>query len=138
VQGEDRVLTIASEETREVLQTALERHGMTTVSAGRLQGGVSLASQVRPQLIVVDIESVDAKSEPLLALMAEPADAEGPRLLVLGTYRCQGKPLAQREFVSKPYQYGVLIRRIEELIGEGGACRHCSSSAGPIKEPALN
>ena len=27
---------------------------------------------------------------------------------------------------------------IEEIIGESGTCRHCSSSAGPIREPALN
>jgi len=139
VSGQRRVLIVdPSEETREVLQTVLERHGVTIMSAERLQGGLTLARQCQPDLIVLDIESVNAQNEHIVTSLTGPSEADHPRLLILGTFRHQGESFPSGEFISKPYQYGALIRKIEEIIGESGTCRHCSSSAEPIREPALN
>jgi hypothetical protein len=38
-------------------------------------------------------------------------------IVVLGTLQRHTSPLATGHFVSKPYQYAALIRRIEELLG---------------------
>jgi DNA-binding NtrC family response regulator len=131
-----RVLIVDScEETCEVLKTVLERHGVT-VSSDRLSADWTIAGRDRPDVIVLDIESVDAASCRWLTPLAESSETEHPRLLVLGTFRRQGEAFPKGEFVAKPYQYGALIRKIEELIGESGPCPHCSSSAGPTKEPA--
>jgi DNA-binding response OmpR family regulator len=139
VSDQHRVLIVdSSEETREVLQTVLERHGVATMSSDRLCRGVALARENQPDLIVLDLESVDASHKELLGPLMEPAGADVPHLLILGTFRRQGELFPQGEFVSKPYQYGALIRKIEELIGEAGPCRHCSSSAGSTKAPALS
>jgi CheY-like chemotaxis protein len=128
----------SSEETREVLQTVLERHGVTTMSADQWNAGLALARENPPALIVLDVESIDAEQADFLTPLTEPAQAERPRLLLLGTFRRQRASFPDGEFVLKPYQYGALIRKIEELIGESGSCRHCSSSAGPTREPASN
>ena len=134
-----RVLIVDScKETREVLKTVLEQHGVATTSYDRFSADLTLAGRNQPDLIVLDIESLDADSRHLLTPLAESSETEHPRLLILGTFRRQGEAFPNGEFVSKPYQYGALIRKIEELIGESGPCPHCSSSAGPIKEPALN
>jgi CheY-like chemotaxis protein len=112
-----RVLIVdSSEETRVVLQTVLERHGVTTMASGRLNGGLTLARANQPDLIVLDIESVDAENRHLLTPLLEPSETEQPQWLFLGTFRRQEESLPNGEFVSKPYQYGALIRKIEELL----------------------
>jgi CheY-like chemotaxis protein len=139
VNGQHRVLIVdPSEETREVLRTMLERRGVTATTASRLPGKTALAQDPRPDLIVLDMESIDAQNNVKTTQLAYSSCSEQPQLLLLGTYRRQKDSFPSGEFVSKPYQYGSLIRKIEELIGESGTCRHCSSSAGPTKGPALS
>ena len=70
-----------------------------------------------------------------------PAPQHQTRFVLLGSLRRQGNGLPGGEFVAKPYHYGLLIRKIEELldnIRESGPCRHCSSSAGSTRAAALN
>jgi CheY-like chemotaxis protein len=158
-----------SEETREVLQTVLERRGVRTMSAGKAQTGLELARRHRPELIVLDLELDDMPAEQF----ARPAEQEclpaqqqpsmltsstyssaarpeyEPYLVVLGSLRGRRGPMPNGEFVAKPYHYGPLIRRIEELL-EGqagpetslpqqlghGLCQRYSSSAAPIRGAA--
>ncbi len=49
-----------SEETREVLQTVLERRGVRTLAASKAEAGLELAERHHPDLIVLDLESWDA------------------------------------------------------------------------------
>ncbi len=126
-----------AEETREVLETVLERRGISTRSAGRLLAGLALARQAPPDLMVVDLESIDDAGHDWSPFGELPADHR-PKLLLLGTFRRQGDSFPGGDFLRKPYEYAVLIRKIEELIGESGPCPPCSSSAAPIKEPALS
>ncbi len=146
------------EETREVLRTILERRGVKTVAAAKARQGWKLAQQHRPDLIVLDLELESAAEEfgsaPSMAAKGavvttdcggcdeERTDYE-PRLVLLGNLRrLEGLP-STGEFVSKPYHYGLLLRRIEELLeshgnraGESGLCRRCSLSAEPTRAAA--
>jgi hypothetical protein len=119
-----------SEETREVLQAVLERRGLRTLAAGRTQKGLELARQHHPDLIVLDLDLDDTPAEQFSALPydakcgagvppAAPDEAYRPRLVLLGTWRRRRQRLPDGEFVSKPYHYGPLICKIEELLKEG-------------------
>ena len=129
--GQQSVLIVdRSEETREVLQTALERRGVRTLSAARAEKGLELARQHHPDLVVLDLEMDDMPSEQF---------SDQPRLVILGSLRRQGNCLPGGEFVAKPYHYGLLIRKIEELLAvtrETASCRHCLSSAESIRAAA--
>lgn len=103
-----------SEETREVLQTALERRGMRILSTNRAGQGLELAQQHHPDLIVLDLEVDGTESEDLSASFAEHSRHDHTALVMLGTVRRNRAPEA--EFVSKPYHYGPLVRKIEELL----------------------
>jgi DNA-binding NarL/FixJ family response regulator len=99
----------SSEETREVLQTALQRRGLRTFSAAGATQGLELARRHHPDLIVLDVD------EGLSAPFAEHSRTEHAPLVLLGSIR-RGKPPADGEFVAKPYHYGPLVRKIEELL----------------------
>ncbi len=120
-----------SEETREVLQTALQRRGMRTLSASRVKSGIELARRHRPDLIVLDLELDDSAPEGSSASLVEEFRQERTPVILLGR-ACRGHGgLPSGEFVAKPYHYAPLIRRIEELldgcaIGESGPCHRCS------------
>jgi hypothetical protein len=158
--GQRSVLIVdQSEETREVLQTALERRGVRTLATGRAEKGLELARRHQPDLVVLDLEMDDMPADGFCACGAgvPPADSRAgetpapqfetstvpyePRLILLGSLRRQGNHLPGGEFVAKPYHYGLLIRRIEELLDntrESVSCRRCSSSAESTKGAGLN
>jgi CheY-like chemotaxis protein len=135
-----------SEETREVLQTVLERHGVRTLSAGHSAAGLELARQHHPDLIVLDLEldDVDRCAAELAADWPQntPARQYQPHLVLLGNLRRWRDRAQGGEFVPKPYHYGPLIRKIEELLAHeqqgNRPCQRSSSSAAPTKAPALN
>ena len=118
-----------SDDTREVLQTALQRRGCRTLATGRAKAGLDLARRHRPDLIVLDLELDDSGGEDFSARFAEQSRTHGTRLVMLGSVwdqpigRCPPSVGARRvalpegELVPKPYHYGPLIRRIEELLG---------------------
>jgi hypothetical protein len=110
-----------SEETREVLQTALERRGVRTLTTGRTDAGLRLAQQHHPDLIVLDLELDDAPAEQF-SNTSSPVPSEAadyrPRMVLLGNLRGWRDRLPEGEFVSKPYHYGPLVRKIEELLGK--------------------
>ena len=105
-----------SEETREVLQTALQRRGMRTLSASRVESGLKLARRHHPDLIVLDLELDDSAPEVSSASLAEQFRQEQTPVILLGRVCRSHGGLPSGEFVSKPYHYGTLIRRIEQLL----------------------
>lgn len=113
-----------SEETREVLQTALERRGLRTFAACEARQGIALARKHHPDLIVLDLELDNSAPDTLSAPFAEQSRSDGAPLVLLGSVRRQNPPNPQKpppegEFFAKPYHYGPLIRRIEELLEAG-------------------
>ncbi len=105
-----------SEETREVLTTALERRGVKSWSAGDARGGLELAQLRRPDLIVLDLELDETSPEEICAPFARESEAREKPIILLGTTARSSPRVLGGEFVSKPYHYGPLVRRIEELL----------------------
>jgi DNA-binding response OmpR family regulator len=115
--GQRSVLIVdPSEETREVLQTALERRGLRVLAAARPRRGLELAQHHHPSLIVLDLDVADSTAEGLCGGIAEQSRQDQTYLVMLGSLRRDGESQPEGEFVSKPYHYGSLIRRIEELL----------------------
>jgi len=107
----------AAEETRDVLQTALERLGRKTLTASRADQGLALVREHRPELVVLDLEIEGDSSADLALRFAEQLPAEQTSLVLLGSVRRPPPPTG--EFVAKPYHYAPLIRKIEEILSAG-------------------
>jgi len=105
-----------SEEVHEVLQTVLARRGVRTYSARRARQGLELAQRLRPDLIVLDLELEPADPETVRAPFARQSRQNQTPLVVLGSARRSQADPSLGEFVSKPYDYGPLVRKIEELL----------------------
>jgi DNA-binding response OmpR family regulator len=105
-----------SDESREVLRTALERRGTEILEASRPEQGLELARRRRPDLIVLDVEADDEASEASAQDFGQAVQVRHTPILVLGTARRQVARVPSGEFISKPYHYGPLIRKIEGLL----------------------
>jgi CheY-like chemotaxis protein len=106
-----------SDDTREVLQTALERRGLRTLAASRARVGLEMARRHRPDLIVLDLEPHESADDSLSDRFAEQSRSCHSPMVILGSVRRKSGGFAGGEFVPKPYHYGPLIRKIEELLG---------------------
>jgi DNA-binding response OmpR family regulator len=105
-----------SEETCEVLRTALNRRGMQTFTARHATEGVELGRLHKPDLIVLDLEVDDVNLEQADPPFWVDQAANNTPVILLGTLRRNQQPIRGSEIVSKPYHFGPLIRRIEELL----------------------
>lgn len=135
--NQHRVLIVdRSEESREVLQTALSRRGLSTYAAGAADQGAALARQHQPDLVVLDLDiddsAVDALSKPLAG-----DDGYPVAIVLLGGVRRNLARFPGGEFVPKPYHYGPLIRRIEELLEDRrravAVCHSRERSGSPVR-----
>ena len=117
MQAQQSVLIVdQSEETREVLQTVLRRRGMQTFSASAADDGLQLAKTHHPDLIVLDLDIESTDGEDFSGrFAAQSADARTP-MVILGTLRRPETSPPLGEFVSKPYHFRPLVRKIEELL----------------------
>lgn len=104
-----------SDETREVLRTVLKRRGLNILEARAAQQGLDMAREHQPDLIVLDLEAETTQDADEPLEFDRPDGRQRP-VILLGTARRQAARLPGAEFVSKPYHYGPLIRRIEELL----------------------
>ncbi len=105
-----------SDETREVLRTALERPSTRILVASRADQGLELARQHHPDVIVLDLEIDSASPESLAADFTAQSQADHAPLLMLGSVRRVRRSFPEGQFVRKPYHYGPLIRKIELLL----------------------
>ena len=105
----------ALDETRVVLQTALERRGMRTLAASRAEQGLAMAQEHHPDLIVLDMEIDSCGQDDVAAPFAKQSRTDDGILVLLGNVRRRQLP-CQGEYVAKPYHYAPLIRRIEEIL----------------------
>ena len=75
-----------------------------------------LARKHVPHLIVLDIEHLAAGPAEIADDFAAQSRARATPLLLLGGRGRRSDVLPPAEFVRKPYHYGPLIRKIEELL----------------------
>ena len=101
-----------SEETRQVLRTALERRGANVLEAEAARSGLEMARRHHPDLIILDLEVETTPDAKVSEVFAQHTRQDDSSLIVLGTVRTT----SHGEFVCKPYHYGPLIRKIEELL----------------------
>lgn len=101
------------EETREILRTALERRGLRILQARGTDEALEVARKNCVNLIVLDME-MSAAGDGVPDALRRPTGGEATPVIVLGTVRTRG--VAKDHFMSKPYHYGPLIRKIETLL----------------------
>jgi DNA-binding response OmpR family regulator len=113
-----RVLIVdRSRESRDLLSALLERQGAEVLEARGTERGAQLAATEKPDLIVVDAEANGTHDqEDGAEKLAAAAARNACPIVVLGTFRRSASPFSAGQFVAKPYHYGALIRRIEELL----------------------
>ncbi|MDZ7618966.1 MAG: response regulator [Patescibacteria group bacterium] len=133
-----RVLIVdQSEESREVLEMALSRRGMSTYATGAAVQGATLARQHHPDLVVIDLDVDDTAAEALCGPLSSEENAEPVPVVLLGGVRRNLDRFPGGEFVPKPYHYGPLIRRIEELLEDRSravaVCHSRERSGSPIR-----
>jgi CheY-like chemotaxis protein len=105
-----------SEENCEVLRTVLERHGVQTVTANRPKDGADLARRLQPGVIVIDTEYESSELKVFYGEDGKDGASGKSSVILLGKARRNPPNIPQGEFFAKPYHYGPLIRRIEELL----------------------
>lgn len=104
-----------SEENREVLTTALERKGIRAISTARAVRGAEIAQTLRPDLIVLDLGIGQGSPERLCSRFAQATSREETPIVLLGSLS-RGSTPPGGEIIAKPYHYGPLVRRIEEIL----------------------
>ncbi|MBX3413501.1 MAG: response regulator [Pirellulales bacterium] len=105
-----------SEENRSVLKTILEHRGLRIFEASRADEGLEMARSHRPDLIVVDLEVSPAEDEAVSAGYEAESRENQTQLILLGNVRRAPATGPRDRFVSKPYHYAPLIRKIESLL----------------------
>jgi DNA-binding response OmpR family regulator len=112
-----RVLIVDhSEDTRDVLRTALARRGLETLEAPEARQGLRLARDFHPEVIVLDLESEFADDAAIRRQYDQQAACDRASILMLGDDQIGVGEGSTSGFIAKPYHFGPLIRRIEELV----------------------
>jgi hypothetical protein len=94
----------------------LERHGVQTLTACHAKEGADLARLHHPDVIVLDTEYETSELGVFCSEDGENGAYGGSSVILLGKVRRNPPKVPQGEFFAKPYHYGPLIRRIEEIL----------------------
>jgi len=114
-----RILIVdASSESREILRLLLERKGLEAFDASGPDRASQLVHQRQPHLIVYDVENEHCPLTQAYMDLEQTATRSNIPIVVLGTAKRSMAPISAGQFVSKPYHYAPLIRRIEELLAD--------------------
>jgi CheY-like chemotaxis protein len=115
-----RVLIVdESPESREILRTLLARRGAATLEATRPDQAAELTELHRPDLILFDADCDHSSSGAATESLKAAANRNDTPIVILGTVRSAQKHPASGQIVSKPYHYGPLIRKIDDLLAAG-------------------
>lgn len=108
-----------SEETREVLRTAFAGHATEVYEAARLDDGLRIAELHHPDVVVLDADTGAASNDAITRRLRDELGSRAAPVVLLGKLRRIKRTFPAGEFISKPYHYGPLIRKIEELLAAG-------------------
>jgi chemotaxis response regulator CheB len=101
-------------ESRRLLGELLERDGAQVIQAIGARDAAEMAAKLRPNVVVFDAENLDDDCG--RTALAEAADRIDAPVVVVGTVKRNASPLPTDRFVSKPYHYRHLLRRIGECV----------------------
>ena len=118
-----RVLIVdQSADSRDVIRTVLERRGVEIYEALTARAGLEILRQQHPDVIVMDLETDAADDVHVQAAYDNERAANKTEMVILGNMRRDQFP-ADRHLVQKPYHYGALIEKIEQLASRGTCAR---------------
>ncbi|MCI0333906.1 MAG: response regulator [Planctomycetes bacterium] len=103
-------------ESREVLRTILQSRGAETLETDRPERACHLADTFRPDVIVLDADSDHSTAFEATNHLREAAGRNDTPIVILGTLRRPCGKLPAGQVLVKPYHYGTLIRRIDDLL----------------------
>jgi DNA-binding response OmpR family regulator len=106
-----------SADDREVLRTALERRGLRIFEASAAADGAKLAEEHHPAVIVLDLDNQPDDGGRVPAEFAAVHDSAAPSIIILGK-ACRGHALPPDQVIAKPYRYGPLVHKIEQLAAK--------------------
>jgi CheY-like chemotaxis protein len=107
----------ASADEREVLRTVLERRGLRIFEADGADEGLQLARDEHPDVIVLDMDARALEDGSELSAAFDQACGDPTNVIVLGTVRSTAR-LPADQVIAKPYHFGPLVRKIEELAAK--------------------
>ncbi|MHB8969995.1 MAG: hypothetical protein ACYC3X_09990 [Pirellulaceae bacterium] len=111
-----RVLIVdQSADSRNVFRTVLERRGVQILEAPDARRGLEMVRLQRPEVVILDLEAEAADDASVRAAFESEMADHRAELVVLGNLR-RSDVTADNRLVRKPYHYGPLIRKIEQLI----------------------
>ena len=113
-----RVLIIdGSSDSREVMQTVLDRRGVDSTTASSKKQGLAAAQESLPTLIVVDAESLPDAENGCQDLVLVAKARQAPIVWLGDVDAHSGANTHHR--LPKPYHYSTLLRKIEHLLSAG-------------------
>jgi len=106
-----------SADEREVLRTVLERRGLRIWEAAGVERGLELARKHHPEVIVLDADANRSGNESIQAEFDATSTDQHSSLIVLGRIS-RDRSLPAGQVIAKPYHFGPLIHKIEQLAGK--------------------
>ncbi|MEX1071858.1 MAG: response regulator [Anaerolineales bacterium] len=116
-------ILIAEDQTdlREMIATSLELSGHSVISTSDGQQAVEQAEQLRPDLIILDLNMPRLDGHQVCARLKAQDKFQRVPILIISAY---GSPdlieasirLGALEFISKPFELDHLIRRVDALL----------------------
>ncbi len=103
-------------ETRETLRSVLETHGLRIFEAGGADEGLTALRDERPDIVVLDMEETAAEDHLRCEALVAATQQQQTPLVLLGSARRAPEGVAKSDVVRKPYHYGPLVRKIEQLL----------------------
>ena len=117
--GKPRVLIVdESDDSRQVLRTALERRGIEIFEATHARQGLDIAREQHPRVIVLDLEVHAEEDRAACDQLDTEVSGEETHLIVIGGARIRSDPShsGAGSRIAKPYHFGPLIRKIESYL----------------------
>ena len=111
-----RVLIVdRSADSRNVLRTILERSGLEILEAPGARQGLELLRHHDPAVVVLDLEAYDADNAAVRTAYESESLHRHTELVILGNFR-PSNHVDDPHRVPKPYHFGPLVRKIEQLV----------------------
>lgn len=111
------LLVDRSDESRDVIRTVLERRGVEILEASSANVGLEMVRKHRPHVVVLDADAEVADNPGLRTAYDHELTSIHGDIVVLGNINRDSVGSGQH-LIRKPYHYGPLIQRIEELVSQ--------------------